>query len=197
MKVLLKTNIERLGQIGDVVDVKSGYARNYLLPQGLATKPTEVNIKAVEIEKQEHLKELAKVREEIEARATVVRGKEITIPARANEEGHLYGSVGPAQIVAVLAAEGIFVDPENVVLEEPIRRLDKYDVDLRFAADVTATIHVWVVPTREIEGEQPGQDEPGAEDAYAPPEPDQADATDAEADESDESDEKTDQDARE
>ena len=167
MKVLLRTNIEKLCHIGDVVDVKTGYARNYLLPQGLATRPTEANIKSVEVEKQQRLEELAKIRGEIEARAALVRGKEVTISARANEEGHLYGSVGPAQIVAALAAERVFVEPENVVLEEPIRRLDKYDVELTFAEDVTATIHVWVVPAREIEGEDgeqaPGDDQPGAD----------------------------------
>jgi ribosomal protein L9 len=108
---------------------------------------------------------LARQRAELEARATGLQGREITIPARANPEGHLYGSVGPAQIVASLAEDGIFIDAENVVLEEPIRQLDKYDVTVRFAPEVTATIHVWVVPVREAEGEDDLPEAPADEGA--------------------------------
>lgn len=176
MKVLLKRNVEKLGQIGDVVDVRAGYARNYLLPQGVAAEPTQANLRAIEAERKQYLEELARQRQQIEARAAVVNGKEVTIAARANEEGHLYGSVGPAQIVAALAQEGAFVDPENLVLPEPIRQLDKYDVTLRFAEEVTATIHVWIVPSRDDEADaaelQPPDDAPPAEegDAEAPQE---------------------------
>ena len=100
MKVLLRRNVSQLGHIGEVVEVKPGYARNYLLPYGLAVEPTEMNLKAIEAQKQAYLEELAKKREELEARAALVADKEVTIAARANEEGVLYGSVGPAQIVA-------------------------------------------------------------------------------------------------
>lgn len=149
MKVLLRSNIGTLGQIGDVVEVKPGYARNYLLPQHLAVAPTEANIREVEARKAEYLAELARRREEIETRAKAVDGKEITISARANEEGHLYGSVGPAQISAAMAEEGLFVEPSEIHMDQPIRQLDKYDVELRFEQDVTATVHVWVVPARD------------------------------------------------
>ena len=149
MKVLLRKNVNKLGIIGDVVEVKNGYGRNYLVPQGIGIEPTEANIKAVEADKARYLEELAKQRSALEERAKVVDGKEITITSRANEEGHLYGSVGPAQIVAVLAEENLFVNEEEVVLPEPIRQLDKYDVDIRFAEDVKAKITVWVVPLRE------------------------------------------------
>ena len=157
MKVLLRKNVANVGKIGDLIDVKPGYARNYLLPQGFAYEPSEANIKQVEREKEKYLAELAKLRAEIEARAALVNGKEVTISARANEEGHLYGSVGPAQIVAALAEQSCFVEAENIVLEEPIRTLDKYDVTLKFGEDVTATIHVWVVP---IHGEAPAEETP-------------------------------------
>ncbi len=146
MKVLLRRNVANLGTIGDVVDVKPGYARNYLIPQGIAYQPTAANIRQVEMEREKYLAELARQRAEIEARAKLVDGKEVTISARANEEGHLYGSVGPAQIVAALAEQGQFVEVENVVLPEAIRQLDKYDVTLDFGHDVTATVSVWVVP---------------------------------------------------
>jgi large subunit ribosomal protein L9 len=161
MKVLLRQNVAKLGHIGDVVEVRPGYARNYLVPRGLATMPTEANLKAVEAAKQAYLAELAQQHAELEARAKLLEGKEVTITARANEEGHLYGSVGPAQIAAELAKQGAFVEPENIALDEPIRRLDKYEVPVRFAEDVQTTIGVWVVPPRDV-GE--GEDEQAAED---------------------------------
>ncbi len=151
MKLLLRENISNLGIIGDVVDVKPGYARNYLIPQGKATAPTEANIKAVEADKARYLEQLAEQRKELEIRAKAVDGKEITISSRANEEGHLYGSIGPAQIAAALAEEKVFVNAQEIVLPEPIRQLDKYDVEIRFAENVQATIHVWVVPIRDEE----------------------------------------------
>ncbi|HUT01649.1 MAG TPA: 50S ribosomal protein L9 [Phycisphaerae bacterium] len=167
MKMLLRKNVSGLGKIGDVVEVRPGYARNYLLPQGLAFQPLASNIRQVELEKKRYLEELARQRAEIEARAALVDGKEVTIAARANVEGHLYGSVGPAQIASALAEIGHFIEPEDVALDEPIRRLDRYDVPLRFSEDVTATIQLWVVP---IHGEGESAEEapqagPGDEDA--------------------------------
>jgi len=151
MKVLLRQNVSKLGQIGDLVDVKPGYARNYLLPQGIAISPTKANLKIVETEKRRHLEQLAQMREELEAKAAVIKGKEITISAHANEEGHLYGSIGPAQIEAALATEKVFVDAKYIELETPIRQLDKYDVQVRFAPEIVSTIHVWVVPSHDSE----------------------------------------------
>jgi len=145
MKVLLRKNVSRLGEIGDVVEVKRGYARNYLLPQGLAVQPTKANIRSVEIAKQRYLEELARQRSELAAKAAVVDGRQLTIPARANEEGHLYGSIGPAQIVAALAEENVFIEPEHVAMEHPIRELGESDVPVRFAEGITATVHLSVV----------------------------------------------------
>jgi len=163
MKVLLRRNVSKLGKIGEVVDVKPGYARNYLLPMSLAVAPTEANLKAVESEKKAYLEELAKLKAELAAKAAVVQGKEITISARANEEGLLYGSVGPAQISSALADEKIFIDAQYIVMSEPIRKLDRYDVQLRFGEEVSATIHVWVVPVREAGEEAPAAEAPKAE----------------------------------
>jgi large subunit ribosomal protein L9 len=165
MKVLLRQNVYNLGQIGDVVDVKPGYARNYLLPQGIAFQPSEANIRKVEADKQRYLEELAKQKAELEAQAAVVNEKEVTIAARANEEGHLYGSVGPAQIAAALAEENVFVDEKNIQLPQPIRQLDKYDVEVRFDPEVTATIHVWVVPTRDSDVAEEPEEAPEGEEA--------------------------------
>jgi len=156
MKLLLKKTISKLGAIGEIVEVKNGYARNYLLPQGLAVEPTEANLRTIKAEKQAYLAEQTEQHEQMQAQATAISGKEITIAARANEEGHLYGAIGPAQICEALAAENIFLDPEHIPLDESIRQLDKYDITVRFADDITAQIHVWIVPIRD-------EDEPGTE----------------------------------
>lgn len=167
MKVLLRRNVSKLGKIGDVVDVKPGYARNYLLPQRLGVEPTVGNVKAVEGEKAAYLAEMAKRKAEFEARAAQLTGKEITIAARANEEGNLYGSIGPAQIVATLAAEQIFLEEENIEIGPAIRRLDKYEVKVIFSDEVQTTIQVWVVPIREAGDETQPAAEPAAEEAPA------------------------------
>ena len=174
MKVLLKKTVAKLGIIGDVVDVKPGYARNYLIPQRVATEPTEANLKAIEAEKQQYLEQLSKEQEQVQAKADAIRGKEITIMARANEQGHLYGSIGPAQISAALAAEGVMVESEYIILEEHIKRLDKYDLTVRFNHDVTAMIHVWIVPDRDSDEQQPEQsDETEPTDDDVPDDSDQ------------------------
>ncbi|KPK81185.1 MAG: hypothetical protein AMJ81_10850 [Phycisphaerae bacterium SM23_33] len=173
MKVLLRRNVQKLGRIGDVVDVRPGYARNYLIPQGLALAPSEANIQALEAEKQAYLAELARQRAELETQARLLEGKEFSITARANEEGQLYGSVGPAQIAAAMAKEGIMIDADNIELDEPIRRLDKYEVAVRFLEEVKATIYVWVIPPREEESgaEPPAEPQEGAAGEQEEPPP--------------------------
>ena len=146
MKVLLRRNVKHLGQIGEVVEVKPGYARNYLVPCGLAIEPTEANLRAIEEEKQRYLEELAKQRKEIEARAQVLNGKEVTIAARANEEGHLYGSVGAQEIVNSLKKSNITITPDQVRLEGPLKELGLYTIKIHLGQDVDADLKVWVVP---------------------------------------------------
>jgi large subunit ribosomal protein L9 len=155
MKVLLKQNIRKLGLIGEIVEVKGGYARNYLIPQGLGTQPTEANIRQVDRAKEAYLAQVARDKVEIEARAKLVDGKEVTIAARANEEGHLYGSIGPAQIAQALADEGTMIEASAILLSDPLRQLDKYDLAIEFGEDVTASVTVWVVPL--LEDGTPGE----------------------------------------
>ena len=160
MKLLLRRNVYKLGKIGEVVEVKVGYARNYLLPHHLAVEPTEGNLKAVEAEKEKYLAELAKIRSELEAKAAVVNGKEVTISARANDEGVLYGSVGPAQNIAALAEQNILLDEAFIELDRPIRNLDTYEVTLRFNEEVAAKISVRIVPIHVAEeAEKPAETE--------------------------------------
>ncbi len=179
MKVLLRRNVSKLGIIGEVVDVKPGYARNYLVPQGLAIQPTAGNLKRVEAEKAAYLAELAEQRKELEAQAKLVDGKEVTIQARANEEGHLYGSVGPAQITAALAEQNVFIEQNNIRLDEPIRQLDKYEVTVDFGEEVTATVAVWVVPIRSeaVEDLPPYEPPAGQEEGQAAPASETAEET--------------------
>ncbi len=149
MKILLRRNVAKLGVIGDVIVVRDGYARNCLIPQGLATIPSEANLRAIDREKEAYLAELTKQKAELETQARLIHGKEFTISARANEEGRLYGSVGPAQVAAAVVKTGLAVDPEQIALDEPIHKLDKYEVTVRFGEDVEAMVVLWVVPTRD------------------------------------------------
>lgn len=160
MKLLLRKNVNKLGIVGDIVDVADGFGRNYLLPQGLATEPTASNIRALaEARKQAEFEReqfLASLRDQAEKLSDI----EISLYARANDEGVLYGSVGRREIAAALREQGFSVDPEHVVLKDPIRRLDKVKVEVRMTADTSAEINVWV--HREKTGDE-SEDELGKE----------------------------------
>jgi large subunit ribosomal protein L9 len=145
MKLLLKKDISHLGIVGDVVDVAPGYGRNYLLPQGLATQATQANIKALAEERRKAEERRQQMRDELGRRAERLRDVEVTIAAAANEEGVLYGSVGPREIAAALRDEGHDVEASHVELREPIRRLDNLAVNVRFAEDIRTEVKVWVV----------------------------------------------------
>jgi large subunit ribosomal protein L9 len=146
MKVLLRQDVPPLGTAGDVVEVKVGYARNYLLPRHLAVEPNPVNVKRVEQEKvQRDL--VAKQRlEQLKSIAAKMNGTSVTIKAKANELGHLFGSVTEVHIAEALAVEGYKVDPAQIALAAPIRTLDKFRVPINLAEGVVAEIDVWVTP---------------------------------------------------
>jgi len=146
MKVLLRQDVPPLGTIGDVVEVKVGYARNYLLPRHLAVEPNPGNLKRVAEEKVER-DLVAKQRvEQLKAIAAKMNGTSVTIKAKANELGHLFGSVTEQDIAVALATEGYKVEAAQVALAAPIRTLDKFRVPIRLAEGVQAEIDVWVVP---------------------------------------------------
>jgi len=159
MKLLLCKNVQNLGIVGDTVNVSAGYARNYLLPQRLATEPTEVNVRRLAEARKVAEQEVVRERARMEEAAKRLEGVEITVSARANEEGVLYGSVGRREIVAALAEEGHIVLPDHVALPAPIRRLDTVLVDVRFASDLHSQIKVWVVREKSDEGDEA---DPGA-----------------------------------
>lgn len=145
MELLLCKNVDKLGIVGDVVNVSAGYARNYLLPQRLATEPTEANKRALAEARRAAELEHTRQRAELEQLAERLKKVEVTIAAKANEAGVLYGSVGSKEIADALAEEGHFVKLEQIVLPHSIGQLDNTEVELRLAPDLSTTIKVWVV----------------------------------------------------
>jgi large subunit ribosomal protein L9 len=146
MKVLLRQDVPNLGAIGEVVEVSAGYARNYLLPQHVAITPTPANLKRVEEEKVQREVAAKQRLDTLKALAAKMAGTSVTIKAKANELGHLFGSVNVEHIVEALAGEGFKVAPDQIALAAPIRTLDKFRVPIRLAEGVEAEIDVWVVP---------------------------------------------------
>jgi large subunit ribosomal protein L9 len=147
--LLLKADVPAVGKIGDLVKVKDGFARNYLLPMGLAIEPTPANIKRVEEEKK--IVEAKRAQELAEKRAMADRlnGIEISILSKANEQGILFGSIGPKEIADALKAEGYNVEPKFVTLVENIKQIGTNDVTLNVAPEVSATIKVTVAQIKD------------------------------------------------
>jgi large subunit ribosomal protein L9 len=145
MELLLLKDVRKLGHVGDVVSVRPGYARNYLLPQLLATFPTPENLAAIEEEKQRAAAERALRNREFEQLVERLSEASVTIEASANPEGTLYGSVGSRDIAEALQAQGFEVLPQHVMLSAPIRSLDNVVVPLEFTDDIATQVKVWVV----------------------------------------------------
>jgi len=162
MKVLLCEDVKKVGWLGDVVEVKEGYARNYLLPQGLAKVATEANIRSIAQKKAERAERRLQERRRLEKAAQAVNGAEAVVASRANEQGVLFGSVTEAMIGANLRAQGFEVADEIVKLPEHIKQLGTHEVTLKFADDVTATIRVVVVP-EQVEPQAEGQEQTPAQ----------------------------------
>lgn len=145
MELLLKQNIEHLGRIGDVVKVKSGYARNYLLPRGLAVMVTKSNVAEIERARALALAEETKRVASLRDLATKLAEASVTIEGRANAEGHLFGSVTNSNVAAALREKGLAVEDKQVRLENPLKEIGVYDVLVHLHADVEAKVKVWVV----------------------------------------------------
>ncbi|MFA5863079.1 MAG: 50S ribosomal protein L9 [Phycisphaerae bacterium] len=148
-KLLLQTDVQALGKIGDVVQVSEGYARNFLLPQRLAIEPTPKNLERVDAERKRIDAIRAQELAEKKAMAERLGGVEITIVASVNELGVLFGSVGPKDISDALRTEGYNVDAKCVKLAEHIKQVNKYTVDMELAPEVTCSITVWVTPSKD------------------------------------------------
>lgn len=146
MKILLRDDVEKLGRLGDIVEVAEGYARNYLLPRQLAVRATRDNeALIVKIKKRRAEREAAK-RQEFAEKAEELRGKSTTITTRVNEEGKLYGSVDAALIAAAISRDLAYdVSAGQVQLSAPIKELGTHDVTVSLHPDVTTTIKLYVV----------------------------------------------------
>jgi large subunit ribosomal protein L9 len=145
MKVILRQNFEPLGQIGDVVEVKDGYARNYLLPHKIAYTALKGNIRALEEEKQNVAKKSQQELNAADKLAAELEKVSITIPVQVGEEDKIFGSVTTQMIVDALKEKGYDVDKRKVEIEETIKTLGIYSVNIKLHTSVSTTIKVWVV----------------------------------------------------
>jgi large subunit ribosomal protein L9 len=145
MEVILREDVEKLGNRGEVVKVAAGYARNFLLPKKLAVAATGSNKKIVEQERQGHLRKEAKEKSEFEDLAKLLNGVTVTISQKAGENDQLFGSVTSKDVADALAAKNYTVDRRKVILEEPIKSLGEFKVPVRLHKEVTAEVTVLVV----------------------------------------------------
>jgi large subunit ribosomal protein L9 len=145
VKVVLKKSIDRLGNVGDVVTVADGYARNYLIPRDLATRADAGKIKLIEHERRVIRAREDKVIKDTQELAGRIEQISCTISAKAGEEDRLFGSVSAADIALALDEAGIEIDKKNVQLEEPIKELGVYSVPIDLGRGITARLKVWVV----------------------------------------------------
>jgi large subunit ribosomal protein L9 len=145
MQVILREKIDKLGNPGDVVDVKPGYGRNYLIPKGLAYEATQANVRRIEAERAKQERAAAETLTEARQHAARFEGVSLTFKARAGQEGKLFGSITSADIAEKLAEQGIEVDRRSIELEEPIKALGVTSVPIRLHPQVHPEIKVWVI----------------------------------------------------
>ncbi|PXX98494.1 50S ribosomal protein L9 [Halomonas sp. LBP4] len=146
MEVILLDKIGKLGGLGDKVTVKPGYGRNYLVPYGLAVPATKDNVQAFEAQRSELEAQAAERKAVAEARAAQLSEIELSLVAKAGDEGKLFGSIGPRDLAEAIASAGIDVAKSEVRMPEgPIRQTGEYDIDLHLHTEVDATVRVVVV----------------------------------------------------
>ena len=145
MEVILKEDILNVGKMGEVVRVRDGYARNYLLPRGLVLLANKKNLKTFEHQKKLVADQKQKVMRQAQGAADQLAGVAIVIPMKVGEEGRLFGSVTNIQIEKALKAKGLDIDRRKIHLDEPIRHTGTYMVVVEVVDDVTATVKTMVV----------------------------------------------------
>mgnify|MGYP000643135735 CR=1 FL=1 len=149
MKVILRQDVENLGKMGDIVEVRDGYARNYLIPRGLAYYASEGAIRRLEQEKRQYQRRLERERISAQELAAQLEQLVLSIPMRVGEEGRLFGSVTPQMIADELSLRGFTIDRRAIVLEEPIRSLGTFEVKIKLHPEVMATVKLWVTSAEE------------------------------------------------
>jgi len=145
MKVILLKSSKKLGKEGDVVEVKDGYARNCLIPQGLALVATEGSSKRLEEIKKVRAKIEDKKKQDFSKVKEKIEKVSLTVSAEAKDDEELYGAINEAQILKLLQSEGVELEKDSLVLDEPIKKLGVYNLKVNVYAGVEATLRVWVV----------------------------------------------------
>jgi large subunit ribosomal protein L9 len=145
MKVILQENVQSLGKAGETIKVADGYARNFLIPKGLAAEANTRNLKTFEHERQRILHQAQKIQGQAEEIAAKLGGMTFTIARRVGEQEKLFGSVGVKDIEDALAAQGVEIDKRNILLDEPLKAIGEFPVRIKLSAGVTAEIKVAVV----------------------------------------------------
>jgi len=144
-EIILQRDVENLGEAGEVVEVRPGYARNYLLPQGLAVPATEGKLRQIREERMREREAAEQEREAARELADRLQGLSLTFEMLAGEAGQLFGSVSAQDISERLGEQGLDVDRKAILLEEPIKELGVYSVEVDLHAEVRPTVKVWVV----------------------------------------------------
>jgi large subunit ribosomal protein L9 len=146
MKIILREDVETLGKAGEVVKVKDGYGRNYLIPRKLAVLANVRNMKALDHDRRTIETRAKKTRKTAESTAATLSAVALTLPAKAGEEGKLFGAITSRDIAEALGKAGVIVDRKSIQLADPIKQVGDYKVKIRVAADVFPEISVSVVP---------------------------------------------------
>jgi large subunit ribosomal protein L9 len=149
VKLLLQESVKHVGKVGDVVEVSPGYARNYLVPKGLAVEPTKANLKRVEARRQEIEKIERERREQQAALIKQLEGKDVTLERKANEQGKLYGAISATDIARALQGEGFNIHADDIELPGKLDQINTYNVRVRFAEDLATDVKVYVAPDAE------------------------------------------------
>ncbi|MBM4109300.1 MAG: 50S ribosomal protein L9 [Phycisphaerae bacterium] len=170
LKLLLVESVDSLGIVGDVVNVRLGYARNFLLPRGLATEPSEELMKSLAAKRAEAERQLAAMRKAREEESAKLTGTELTLIRSCNDQGHLYASVTQQEIATALNGQGFqIVKPRDIRLAQVIKRIDSYDVHVRLDSDLDAIVKLWVVADRKLDLHKDEEPAPAAQGEAKPP----------------------------
>ena len=145
MKVILKDDVKNVGNMGDIVKVTDGYARNYLVPRGLAVEASSKNVKSVEHEKRIIQEKAKKIRNSAEDLSDRISKVTLVVKANAGEEGKLFGSVTTMDIAEALKNEGFDIDKKKISLDEPIKRIGEHTVNVKIHPEITTNVTVQVV----------------------------------------------------
>ena len=155
MKILLWQDVEKLGKRGELVDVREGFARNFLFPRRLGSKPTPSMYKEFELEKRRVAKQEAVLVTESKAVAEKLGGvTSVSIEVNTNEEGHLYGAVTPSMVAEALKDHGLKVEAKAIEIAEPIKQVGTYEVVVNLHREVKPTLKVWVLSTKAVKPEE-------------------------------------------